>query len=81
MIVGTVDRSTLRRALTPQAFRHYVLKRALEQDAAGEATDECVLVERSGVMVKTVDGSPRNIKITHRDDLLMAEAMMRGTAE
>lgn len=81
MIVGTVDRSTLRRALTPQAFRHYVLKRALEQDSAEDATDECVLVERSGVMVATVEGSPRNIKITHRDDLLMAEAIMRGTAE
>lgn len=82
MIVATVDRSTLRRALTPQAFRHYVLKRALEQDTGSEnATDECVLVERSGVMVAVVDGSPRNIKITHREDLIMAEAILKGATE
>ena len=81
-IVATIDRTTLRRALTPQAFRHYVLKRALEQSFNAEnATDECVLVERSGVIVTTVDGSPRNIKITHREDLIMAEAIIRGAAE
>ncbi|HQY66040.1 MAG TPA: 2-C-methyl-D-erythritol 4-phosphate cytidylyltransferase [Pyrinomonadaceae bacterium] len=81
-IVATIDRTTLRRALTPQAFRHYVLKRALEQRFNAEnATDECVLVERSGVIVTTVDGSPGNIKITHREDLIMAEAIIRGAAE
>ncbi|MBX7053460.1 MAG: 2-C-methyl-D-erythritol 4-phosphate cytidylyltransferase [Pyrinomonadaceae bacterium] len=82
MITGTIDRSTLRRALTPQAFRHYVLKDALEQDGAGEnATDECVLAERAGVMVAIVEGSPKNIKITHRDDLIMAEAIINGVTE
>lgn len=80
-ITGTVDRTSLRRALTPQAFRYGVLRDAFDQ--AGEhknATDECFLVELSGVMISTVEGSPANLKITHREDLLMAEALIKGAA-
>jgi len=79
-ITGTVDRSTLRRALTPQAFRYYVLKRALDRADLGEnVTDECYLVEKTGVMVTIIEGSPRNIKITHAEDLLAAEAVLGET--
>ena len=76
-ITSTVDRTTLRRALTPQAFRYGILQRALEDADLTEAvTDECFLVERSGVMITTVDGSARNIKITHREDMLLAESLL-----
>jgi 2-C-methyl-D-erythritol 4-phosphate cytidylyltransferase len=77
-ITGTVDRSTLRRALTPQAFRYSVFRDALDGAELNEdATDECYLVERSGVMITTVEGSARNIKITHREDLTLAEVYLK----
>lgn len=78
-ITGTVDRQSLRRALTPQAFRYYVLKEAIENSTLDESvTDECYMAENIGVMVTAVEGSPRNIKITHREDLVLAEAFLRA---
>ena len=81
-IVGTVPRAELRRALTPQAFHFQILKRAyqdLEQlEATGiEVTDDSFLVERLNVAVTVVEGSARNIKITDREDLAIAEALLR----
>lgn len=75
-ITGTIDRSTLRRALTPQAFRFDILQNAFAQNDAGEmATDECFLVEKTGCEIAIVEGSARNIKITHAEDLKIAEAL------
>ena len=77
-IVGTLDRTKLRRALTPQAFRYGVLQQALNQKSYdGEITDECLLVERTGQAIAYVEGSSRNIKITHPQDRILAEALLR----
>lgn len=76
VIVETVDRSSLYQAQTPQAFRRDLLLRAHEQDA-GDATDDAALVERLGVAVHLVPGSPRNIKVTTPDDLHVAEALLQ----
>ncbi len=77
-IAATLDRSRLRRALTPQAFRLEVLKRAFDQaDRNESATDDSYLVEKLGHPVAFVEGSPANIKITHPADLILVEAMMR----
>ena len=77
-ITGTVDRSRLRRALTPQAFRYEILDRALSQSDLDESvTDECFMVEKLGVEIAFVEGSSRNIKITHPEDLMMAELFLR----
>jgi len=82
VIAETIDRSTLRRALTPQAFKYDILKRALSMDEPDEnATDECYLVEKLGVTVSFVEGSSRNIKITHADDLSLAEFYLRQEAK
>ena len=76
-ISGTLDRDRLRRALTPQAFRIEVLRRAFELGDVGDGvTDECYLVEKLGHPIAIVEGSPRNIKITHPDDLILAEALL-----
>jgi 2-C-methyl-D-erythritol 4-phosphate cytidylyltransferase len=77
-IAGTLDREKLRRALTPQAFRKGVLKQAfdLAGEAASQATDECYLVEKLGHPIALVEGSARNIKITHPEDLALAAAIM-----
>ena len=77
MITSTVDRTKLRRALTPQAFRYDILRRALSENMLDDSvTDECSLVEKLGIEIAAVAGSPRNIKITHREDLVLAEAFL-----
>ena len=80
-IIKTIDRRKLRRALTPQCFRYDLLAKALDQ-AAGEksATDECFLVEKLGHEVAIVKGNARNIKITHAEDILLAESLLREFA-
>ncbi len=71
---GAVDRSTLQAVQTPQAFRAELLRMA-HADAA-DATDDASLVEAAGYTVVAVEGHPRNIKITHPDDLAAAEAWL-----
>lgn len=76
-IVGTVDRNKLRRALTPQAFRYDILKRAFENaDLGDNVTDECYLVEKLGVEIAVIEGSSRNIKITRPGDIRLAEIFL-----
>lgn len=73
LIERTVERTTLRRALTPQAFRIEIIRAALESADLSEAvTDECYLVERTGQPIAVVEGSARNIKITTPEDLEIA---------
>lgn len=76
-IAATLDRTQLRRALTPQAFQTHVLRKAFENaDLDERVTDECYLVEKLGHPITVVEGSPRNIKITHPEDILFAEAVL-----
>ena len=77
-VVETIDRDTLRRAVTPQCFHYGLLRRAFDEaDATDVAlTDESSLVERLGHPVAFVEGSPLNIKITTPHDLLVAEAYL-----
>jgi len=77
-IFGTVDRTALVRAQTPQGFRYDVLKKALEGARRDRfyGTDEAGLVEREGIPVSAVEGDPRNIKITQPVDLAIAEALI-----
>ncbi|MEP6924088.1 MAG: 2-C-methyl-D-erythritol 4-phosphate cytidylyltransferase [Pyrinomonadaceae bacterium] len=79
MILQTIDRNTLRRALTPQCFRIEILRRAFRKiDLLNEqATDESFLVEKLGYQISIVEGSPRNIKITVPEDLILAESLLK----
>lgn len=77
-VLSTLDRSGLRRALTPQCFRYELLRRAFQDVDVNdrEFTDESALVERLGERVAIVEGSARNIKITTLEDLAIAEAIL-----
>jgi 2-C-methyl-D-erythritol 4-phosphate cytidylyltransferase/2-C-methyl-D-erythritol 2,4-cyclodiphosphate synthase len=82
VITGTVDRSVLRAAQTPQGFRAGVLRQAYEaaiRDGA-ELTDEAMAVERLGGRVTAVDGSPENRKLTTPEDLAWARERVAGAA-
>ena len=77
-IVRTIERTKLRRAQTPQAFRFEILQKAFESaDLSEAATDECFLVERAGQRIATVEGSARNIKITTPEDWELAEILLK----
>jgi 2-C-methyl-D-erythritol 4-phosphate cytidylyltransferase len=79
VIVQTIDRTKLRRALTPQCFSYEILRRAFgEIDVLNEsASDESLLVEKLGQRVSIVEGSSRNIKITVPEDLILAENLLK----
>jgi 2-C-methyl-D-erythritol 4-phosphate cytidylyltransferase len=79
-VVSTPDRAVLRAVQTPQGFRRSVLERAHEL-ASGSATDDSVLVERLGIRVFCVPGSPAALKITHPADLLAAERLLAPAAD
>jgi 2-C-methyl-D-erythritol 4-phosphate cytidylyltransferase len=79
VVVRTLKRAELCHALTPQCFSYKLLRRAYEEAdvSDSELTDESSLVERLGVRIVTVAGSPRNIKITRPEDLVIGEALLR----
>ena len=80
-----VIRETLRReeiflAQTPQAFRLSVLRAALAVASDDvDATDEAALAEQAGHPVRVVEGDARNMKVTSRGDLDVAEQLLTGT--
>jgi 2-C-methyl-D-erythritol 4-phosphate cytidylyltransferase len=77
IIVGTLDRSHIWRALTPQMFRYGLLKNALEAAEGNTAiTDESSALELRGMQPKIVEGRPDNIKITRPEDLALAQFYM-----
>lgn len=75
---ATLDRSALWRALTPQLFRRGMLQETLaEAIAEGRPiTDEASAMEYIGRRPLLVEGSAGNIKITTRDDLRLAAALL-----
>ena len=79
-VIGTVDRSELGSAQTPQGFRIDVLVRAYDQAFRERLTltDEAMAVERLGEPVVAVAGSPFNRKITTPEDLAWAEGILAG---
>jgi len=74
-VLGTVEREGMVAVQTPQAFRAAALRAAHAR--AAEATDDGALVEEAGGCVVTVPGSATNVKITHPQDLVVAEALLR----
>ena len=77
-IQETVSRAGLWEAQTPQVFRREVLTKAHASRGGEDATDDAQLVERTGQAVHVVRGSAMNLKITTREDLRIAEQMLRA---
>ena len=77
-ISATEPRAGLWRALTPQAFRRELLRRALEHVRAEGivATDEAMAVEHLGLHPALVEGREDNLKVTTPADLALAEFLL-----
>jgi 2-C-methyl-D-erythritol 4-phosphate cytidylyltransferase len=80
IVEKTLNRSLLWAIQTPQAFHFNKIREVYEKAMADKyyATDDAALIERYGGTVKIVMGSYRNIKITTPEDILIAEAMLKG---
>ncbi len=82
-VLSTPARDTLWAVQTPQVFpfRRYLeeMERAV---AAGRLyTDDCQLWEHAGLPVRLCEGSYENLKLTTRDDIFTAEAILRKREE
>jgi 2-C-methyl-D-erythritol 4-phosphate cytidylyltransferase len=72
---ATLPRKFLWAVQTPQGFQTHLIVKAhrLAHKAGFMGTDDASLVERLRIPVRIVEGSPRNIKITTKDDLRIAK--------
>lgn len=77
-ICSTLKRDDILLAQTPQAFQYDLIIKAHEnaKRKGFACTDDASLVEILGGKVKIVYGSKRNIKITSREDLIFATALL-----
>jgi 2-C-methyl-D-erythritol 4-phosphate cytidylyltransferase len=76
-ITATVDRESLWEAQTPQVFRRELIIEAYAKRGRDAVTDDAQLVERLGHAVTVVPCSQLNLKITSRDDLKLAEQVLK----
>jgi 2-C-methyl-D-erythritol 4-phosphate cytidylyltransferase len=78
MVEQTLNREQLRRVQTPQAFKYDLLKKAFAKADADSyyGTDEASLIEYIQEPVKIIGGSELNIKITRKEDLVLAEQIL-----
>jgi 2-C-methyl-D-erythritol 4-phosphate cytidylyltransferase len=76
-ITATVGRESLWAAQTPQVFRRQLLIDAYAKRGKEAVTDDAQLVERLGHSVAVVACPTMNLKITTRDDLKLAEQVLK----
>lgn len=76
-VEGTIPRSELVHATTPQIFKVELYKKALDSRANDESvTDDNMLLEGIGVKIATVNLGSENIKITTASDIGLAEYIL-----
>jgi len=71
-----VDRSKYRIVQTPQCFQSDLIKKAY-QEFTDNQTDDASVLEAYGEKINLVDGNKENIKITQKEDLKIAEALLK----
>lgn len=83
LIDHTVEREQLWHALTPQLYKTDELTLAIEQALSGNIpiTDEASAIEQAKLNSILVSASSENIKITHPDDLALAEFYLNKQAK
>jgi 2-C-methyl-D-erythritol 4-phosphate cytidylyltransferase len=71
-----VDRRNYFRVQTPQVFPSSLLQQAYRQAYRPEFTDDASVVEAMGVEIHTIMGEDTNLKITTREDFLLAASLL-----
>jgi 2-C-methyl-D-erythritol 4-phosphate cytidylyltransferase len=82
VVEGTLDRSRLWAAQTPQVFRTEALRAALavQEGVRDAATDEAMLIEAAGGSVLIHPAAAENLKVTTPLDLRVAELLLAERA-
>lgn len=83
-VTETVDRAGLYGAQTPQGFPFWPILAAHEKAftlGKTDYTDDASIAERAGMVVKIVEGSPDNVKLTWARDILMADRRLTGLGD
>ena len=75
-IIRTIDRSKLFNTQTPQAFEYNLIKSVHEKLKGQSYTDDAGMVEALGYDVYMVEGDYRNIKVTTKPDLTIANVYL-----
>jgi 2-C-methyl-D-erythritol 4-phosphate cytidylyltransferase len=70
-----VDRSSLFKVQTPQCFLSTDIKEAYTQDFSDTFTDDASVFEANGGEITTLLGEEKNLKITTKEDLKVAEIL------
>ena len=78
VVTKTIDRSKVWQTQTPQCFDKELLLRAHEEYANSEIdiTDDCMLLELVGARVKVLEGEYTNLKITTKEDVVIASCYL-----
>jgi 2-C-methyl-D-erythritol 4-phosphate cytidylyltransferase len=79
-VLKTLDRNSLWQIQTPQTFQARLIRDALRKASEDGflGTDDASLVERLGIEVHVLPGSYTNIKITTREDLMLATLLLQA---
>lgn len=84
LVVRTVPRSNMYGVQTPQCFRTERILAAhawAREKGFVDATDDSALIEAIGGKIRIVEGDPLNMKITLRQDMEIAEAILKCRTE
>lgn len=84
VILQTVDRTGLYEAQTPQVFEASLLRKAYENLKnldADKIRDDSQLIEALGHKVSIVETDSSNIKITQKNDIAIAQAILKSRAK
>lgn len=78
---GTVDRTGLWRAQTPQGFRYADIVAAHDAGSGANLTDDAAVAEAAGLSVALVEGTEENFKVTTEADLRRAARMVEAVVD
>lgn len=76
-----IDRSPLRIVQTPQFFTRALLDEAYAVEFSRQFTDDASVVEAAGHTIHLVEGERSNLKITTREDMVIARALIAAKEE
>lgn len=82
-IKKTIKRDNVWNVQTPQVFEKKLYTTAIynAKQKGIEATDDCMLVENIDFKIKLVETGKENIKITVKDDILLAENILTARGD
>ncbi len=74
----SVNRSNYYLVQTPQTFSSKVILAAYHQTDHFNFTDDAGVLDEAGIKINLLEGDYRNIKITSKEDLIVAEAFLKS---